>query len=377
MNPQILKHHAPISRLGYLDLLRGLAALYVVLFHVSLIPKPALEMPKWLNLFVSYGGTGVTLFFVISGFSMCLTWERHLNTGTPLRSFYIARFFRIAPLFYLWLILTLLRDYIFKGDAGIHSLSEIVSNIFFLFNFNAPLQHGIVWASWTIGVEMLFYFIFPIIAIYAGNTLKRSTLLLLGSIAVATLLENSIGSTGELALQNKIFNKMSFAYQLPVFLFGVVAFHVHEKMQSAIPKKLRLRYAYFLAILSIGGLIGLIIEQPTYFIWHYVSSAFYCLLLLSFSMLENNILIKPFTTYIGKISYSLYLNHPNLVYILAPLYMAIYRLGLNTGVSFLICVVITLTILVTLSHLSFKFLEEPFIRIGKKLTPVNSLKYGG
>ncbi|MGB9150208.1 MAG: acyltransferase [Burkholderiales bacterium] len=368
MKQALTKKPMPTHRLGYLDTLRGLAALYVVVFHVSLIPKPALEMPSWLNLFVSYGGSGVTLFFVISGFSMCLTWGRHADTGAPFRSFYTARFFRIAPLFYFWLILTVMRDFVFKGAAGLHSASEIILNALFLFNFNAPFEQGIVWASWTIGVEMVFYFIFPIIAIYA-NTLKNSSLLLLVTLAITITLEHSIGGGTELKFLNKIFTVTSFVYHLPVFLFGIVAFYVQELLQTTIPNKLLAPIAYLLALLSIAGLGAIIIKQPIDFYWYYVSSALYSALLLSFALFKDNVLIMPSSVYIGKISYSLYLNHPNVVYLLSPLYIMIYQLTFDTATAFLICVAITLIILVPLSHLSFRFFEEPFIRLGKRLTP--------
>src|SRR5450631_4948650 len=79
---------SPTLRLGYLDALRGFAALYVVVFHISLLPRSHPEVPEWMRVFVAFGGSGVTLFFVISGFSMCLTWGRHAQTPRPALSFY-------------------------------------------------------------------------------------------------------------------------------------------------------------------------------------------------------------------------------------------------------------------------------------------------
>ena len=60
------------DRLQFLDALRGLAAVYVVLYHVQSMPAPALPVSAgWLPA-VHMGATGVALFFVISAFS-CAT----------------------------------------------------------------------------------------------------------------------------------------------------------------------------------------------------------------------------------------------------------------------------------------------------------------
>jgi peptidoglycan/LPS O-acetylase OafA/YrhL len=87
-----------------LDNLRGLSAIYVVLFHTALVPTYRLPLPALLKNFVLFGGSGVLLFFAISGFSLSLTMPRHLTTATPALSYALSRFFRIAPLFYFLLL---------------------------------------------------------------------------------------------------------------------------------------------------------------------------------------------------------------------------------------------------------------------------------
>ncbi|MBO7942610.1 acyltransferase family protein, partial [Streptomyces sp. S9] len=85
-------------RLPQLDALRGLSALYVVVYHVMAMPDPHLPVPTWAVPAIAMGGSGVVLFFVMSAFSLCLTWPRHAASGAALRSFYLSRVFRIAPL---------------------------------------------------------------------------------------------------------------------------------------------------------------------------------------------------------------------------------------------------------------------------------------
>lgn len=69
-----------LPRLAYLDALLGFAVLFLVVHYVRLMPKPPLPVPDWLEALVAFGGSGVTLFFIISGFSMCLSWKRHAAT---------------------------------------------------------------------------------------------------------------------------------------------------------------------------------------------------------------------------------------------------------------------------------------------------------
>ena len=52
-----------LNRFAYVDTLRGLAALYVLFYHLALLPNPDLEVPYWAKRIVLSGGTGVTLFF--------------------------------------------------------------------------------------------------------------------------------------------------------------------------------------------------------------------------------------------------------------------------------------------------------------------------
>jgi len=92
-----------MRRLDFVDSLRGLAALYIVVYHMALVPHPRLEAPHWAQAVVLSGGTAVTLFFVVSAFSLCPTMNAHAGELHPVRDFFIRRLFRIAPLFYAML----------------------------------------------------------------------------------------------------------------------------------------------------------------------------------------------------------------------------------------------------------------------------------
>jgi peptidoglycan/LPS O-acetylase OafA/YrhL len=93
-----------MRRLDFVDSLRGLAAIYIVAYHTTLVPNPDLAVPHWAQAVVLNGGSAVTLFFVISAFSLCHTMKAHTGQQGEIRDFYIRRLFRIAPLFYVVIV---------------------------------------------------------------------------------------------------------------------------------------------------------------------------------------------------------------------------------------------------------------------------------
>src|SRR5947209_6448777 len=70
-------------RLNFIDSLRGLAALYVLVFHIALVPEFKPAIPDLISPIVLNGATGVALFFVISAFTLCLTFNGKASENLP------------------------------------------------------------------------------------------------------------------------------------------------------------------------------------------------------------------------------------------------------------------------------------------------------
>src|SRR5947208_17194885 len=97
------------QRVPELDGLRGLAVSSVVIFHYisqegQLVPG---TFPALLQRFVIMGWTGVDLFFVLSGFLIGGILIDARDSPTYFKAFYVRRFFRIIPIYYLWIVLYL------------------------------------------------------------------------------------------------------------------------------------------------------------------------------------------------------------------------------------------------------------------------------
>jgi len=143
-----------------LDFIRGIAILGVVAFHVSLIFDPGV---KALTLLLSLGFQGVQLFFLISAITMCYMWDRRSDEGSAALKFYIRRFFRIAPPFWLamcgYLLLNGLNSTPWAPDGV--GARQIITSLFFVNGFWPDTINSVVPGGWSIAVEMTFYLFFP------------------------------------------------------------------------------------------------------------------------------------------------------------------------------------------------------------------------
>lgn len=351
----------PQPRLPQLDALRGLAALYVVLYHVMVMPEPHLSVPGAVAPIVSMGGTGVVLFFVMSAFSLCLTWPRHAASGMPLSSFYLSRVARIAPLMLALLSLMVFKDQL--RAVPLRGYEEVAWNYSLLFGLSEKWRHGIVMGSWTIGVEMLFYAIFPLIAMRLRG-LWAQIAFLLASYALA-----SWASTGLPADWAYLGAHVSLVRQLPVFALGCLIFEAWLRLRD-LPERSRLMVGVGLLALSFGAmgawLYGKLPQALQSLDGWYLSAVFYGLMLLGLLLASNRLLVNRATCFLGTISYSLYLVHPFVVSRSYGVFAKLYA-WLPEGLGYFACLTFSLALTIPAAWLTYRFIEKPGIRMGHRL----------
>ncbi|MGW1276658.1 acyltransferase family protein [Streptomyces tsukubensis] len=156
---------AAAPRLYALDALRVIAAVAVLLFHFAGIDKatdvnwgenPRHLFPE-LFPFAKYGSYGVQLFFIISGFVICLSaWGR-----TP-GQFIKARFLRLFPAYWFSVIVGVLVWRLLPEDVRpTPTISDSLTNLtMFQVPMNVP---HIVGAYWTLWIELCFYLVFLVV----------------------------------------------------------------------------------------------------------------------------------------------------------------------------------------------------------------------
>jgi peptidoglycan/LPS O-acetylase OafA/YrhL len=97
-----------VKKYPFIDALRGLAVLAVLFTHSANVAMP---IDVTLNWFVQLSANGVQLFYIASSIAICMSWDAKNIAGNSSKfDFYLRRFFRIAPMFYLSIILYLFVD---------------------------------------------------------------------------------------------------------------------------------------------------------------------------------------------------------------------------------------------------------------------------
>ncbi|ACC71634.1 acyltransferase [Paraburkholderia phymatum] len=216
------------ARVAALDAGRALAIVGVILVHLALF-MPAL--PAWLQALADMGQYGVQLFFVISAATIMLTLEeetkRFGNDRVLIaRRFYVKRFFRIAPLYYLAIAVYSFGNYLaahFNTQiTAPHDVSDVLANFLFIHAWLPGAVNTVVPGGWSIGVEMCFYLFAPLVfsATRTRRGLWRTSLVLL---ACSAIMLTAAACAGDVCtVENNSFLYYWPPTQLPCFVVGFI-----------------------------------------------------------------------------------------------------------------------------------------------------------
>jgi peptidoglycan/LPS O-acetylase OafA/YrhL len=338
-----------MGRLKELDALRGIAALFVVLFHYSGIS----ELNIW---FLKLGVTGVDLFFLISGYVILLTLEK-TKTG---RDFIISRLSRLYPSFIVMLLITSTLIYFFNR-VSMPSGREFFLNLTMM----QPLfrVRNIDDSYWTLTVEMQFY-IFMLLVFMAGKLeyIERIGAAVLAVIAVyyvfaATFFESSIVyivprsylpliSHFQLFLAGITFYKMKTAgvtlyRQIVLLVCALFTFYLYDKSG---------RSHFFI------GLVPYAVMVAIYFV------VFYFLIFDKLKFLNVKVL-----TFLGGISYCIYLIHQEAGRVLYAYLTSVHALNSYVAIGLIFILILLVSVFVTyliekpaISYIRNKFLKPHY-----------------
>lgn len=146
----------PKGRLESVQILRGVAALLVVLVHAAQRQDRLGTPAEFLSGFAYLGSIGVDLFFIISGFVMALSMQNYSGTTGALR-FLQQRAFRIVPIFWIW---SLVFGFVFVLQDSPIKLMSILNTFTFIPLFDLGIYDMPVLAvGWTLAFETSFYVI--------------------------------------------------------------------------------------------------------------------------------------------------------------------------------------------------------------------------
>jgi peptidoglycan/LPS O-acetylase OafA/YrhL len=342
------------GRFEGLDALRGVAAASIVAYHTILLntlPIPIISTGVIYRL-----GMAVPLFYLLSAFSLSLGYYGKLGRFSDVVRYGVRRFLRIAPLFYAVLPIWLCVMWFKYHQAP--NLTAIVANVTFLFGFIPGLHESIAWAGWSIGVEMIFYALLPLIFLVARDW-RSSLALYVVSILAAIAFQRAIGPKTSYAYMNIV-------SQLPHFMAGLVAFHAYRSGALAkfgdkawVLLVVGLAIWPSMALLKLGHLTvwGVDVEQ-------YVIGLAFPLIVLSQVLSPSRLIVNRLTLYIGQRSFGVYLLHPLAVLICQPL---VQGLSENHGsyVAVPLGALMVMFLATAAASVSYALIEAPCMKLGR------------
>ena len=295
----------PQAHIQEFDSLRGLAALLIVLLHISSW-NPLLDIA-----FIKNGYLMVELFFVLSGFVMAAAYGERIKSMPDLARFQFLRLGRLYPLHALFL------SVFFGHEAAryvaIHWLgfNLHIPTTFDQNNLTALLQHLLLIQaigpagqinsfnipSWSISVEFYTYLIFGLIALWLGRK-KYYGFTIVAGIALMLILTHQ-------------------TYGFDALLRCLAGFFIGS-LTAAAAKRLQVVPPTYMSSLLLLALLAFLQFKPAYendsIIFILTAGLLLCLALRPDGLL-NRILKRKTLVWLGALSYAIYMSHTAVIMI--------------------------------------------------------------
>jgi peptidoglycan/LPS O-acetylase OafA/YrhL len=310
------------SRYEALDSWRGIAALCVVVYHIYETPSHVAHLPLMMHglWFVDY-------FFILSGFVISHAYFARLKAPGTLRSFVIQRIGRIYPLHAAMLALFIVTEFakLLAVHAGLNfseapftgrnTIFGIFTNLTLIHSFGFHPPDG-SWnqPSWSIGVEFYTYLIFAALVLFArGSKIIFAALIALSALIIVNNPPFYLGDALILGIVRCVYG----------FVLGHFVWRLTEHL-SADPRATAFmrRYAAPLeaaAILLVVVAVSAVGFEPLNVILPFV----FCPVVLIFAFEAgplSSLLKARLFRWLGMLSYSIYMTHAWVIWVLTILF---------------------------------------------------------
>jgi exopolysaccharide production protein ExoZ len=338
----------PSKRLYNLDYLRGLAALGIMAVHLSTLADGPLSTQSFPG---RYGVYGVSVFYILSGLTLFFVYFDRIQLNRhDLGNFFLRRFVRIFPLFWLVTFLTMfVRDIVPSDTRLIYNLTGL---------FAVVDRHGyIAPGAWSIGNELIFYLFFPVFVILAKRS-KLAFYLLSAATLLVYLYFAFYKQNPSVSYLDQWLDYINPLNQLFLFLAGfLMGYFFHKKSIPPIVSPLclaagvALLFFYPGAINIVAGMHRIVFTVAA--------------ILICFSFYKTTFRLKGLPDRVlatlGEISYPVYLIAPLVWYALLNLHFHLATISL-----IIICILITLALSYCLHKLKLRIMPPV-----KKSFPIN------
>ncbi len=368
-----------------LDVLRFVAAFAVFVFHLgrdinayfaNYAVYPAF---KYILKITDRGALGVNFFFVLSGFLITnlMLWEFKAKNTFSYKNFLVRRTLRIWPLYFL---IVLIGFFILpKFWTGYHTQHSASWYALFLANFDeirvgAFDSINFLTSPWSIAVEEQFYVVWGLLGLLFLGFMRRSKVFL--KYAIYALLCVSLIFRWVYWQDERILYYHTLSV-MPDLLFGCLMAIYWEKNPAFFARlkdvsltKIRLFYALGISIILLKNVIffdGLIVFE------RYVIALFFCFVIMDQIINERKMgwtWFQKSATYLGKISYGIYMFHLLVMFLLQGFILPDYDYKEYPKNLFWLHAVyytaISIFTTIIVSHLSYKYFERPFLKLKSK-----------
>ena len=403
------------SRLAWLDVLRGLAALAVVFNHFGYFLPPGVKTPvyQWINP----GDYGVFVFFLISGYIVPASLERKGSV----RTFWVSRLFRLYPLYLLAVAIAVTLYMMHVGGLrgeGADPETSVLSQMLMMSNVLAG--ENLPNVVWSLSYEMIFYLLltalfmarvhrssnryalaFGVVAVALGGVLPQAyftnnlwsprIIALIADLVVLTGLAVAVGLRGMprmvgaslaamVGLTLMAFNgTWLFPWEalsiLALMFTGTMLYRAEQGQYSW-----RRAIAIAVAVLGLAITAGVWHHNPgnmsahDNFVWEraWFMSVFVAGVTFGIGLTLRHVTWPRILTWLGLISYSVYLLHPALI--------EVYRhLTWTAHNSFWVQVLVDalfLAILIAVCSATYLLVERPMQGVGRRMAKRLDARFG-
>jgi exopolysaccharide production protein ExoZ len=346
------------KNLQLIQMLRGIASVLVVLLHITINFSGSLNRPFLFDMF-KFGGSGVDIFFVLSGFIITYSNRSILSKPSMPGWFLKRRFTRIFPIYWIVITVFLLLQLAFASfytNPFDWSFKNLLST--FLLLPGHVMVNGV---SWSLTNELFFYLLFTLAIIIPS----KKTIAFIGAVYFLLVLLLSVTgySTG-----NPYLSLVIFPMNIE-FLLGVLIALTIDKLPKG------WLYTLFVAGIFIFGIGAFYRNNDLLLLNSNMSEGLDRVILFGFPSfliiaalvkweLSNNVKVKNIFLQLGDASYSIYLVHLPIV---AAFYKIIAKMQVkNNGLIYLLTILLLVGVCF-LGIMIYHKIEKPLI---KKLNQV-------
>jgi peptidoglycan/LPS O-acetylase OafA/YrhL len=333
---------------------------------------------------VGLGEYGVPLFYIVSAFSLCLSLQRRsVRERQPLANYAIRRFFRIAPMFYLAILIFFLKPWVLPASSAPVNLAPIawpikpwhvVATVLFVNGWHYQPINLLVPGCWSVAVETNFYLLLPLLFRYV-TSLRRA----LALFAVSLLTATAVRKTLYLLFASRIpplheagfgtFSAMWLPSQMPVFALGILMFHAVDLRTVRPPSAGSRRTLWLLGAIAASVLFVLFAPDGVrrWMAYNVQISVVLFFAAMLVAHRPHRALVNRFTRYLGQISYSVYLTHFVAVHLVLWASRAWYEPRMGGRLPFLVAFPLVLGISMVFSAITYRAVEIPGQALGRRL----------